>query len=315
MENDINKFNSEKSAGTEPLLDSEEISWLLSPYQTIDKPSGISHFSALMPQSSPKKLILSKAFSEFADQLNNNLPLNSTEIWFEDIKICGFAEYINSLGPLYLCSTSVSASGFLFFSCNSVLILTTTYLGGNDIGASEHKTYFTNIEIQLISKISEKIYQLLSSPSLLNIDLSYDTTISSGTEIIPNQQTVLISRMQIDMNGHTGRFDIVIPYDRLTDSNLLGDNKNDPSAIKSGRWKQFLANRASASELELTAVLATKSFLLEKICSWKIGDIIPLDIAKTDEISIMNKDKVVLRGITGRKNNNIAIKITNKVIK
>ncbi|MBR1648230.1 MAG: FliM/FliN family flagellar motor switch protein [Alphaproteobacteria bacterium] len=65
--------------------------------------------------------------------------------------------------------------------------------------------------------------------------------------------------------------------------------------------------------LEMTAQIAAKNIAFSELLNWREGFFFPLGIEKNPQISILCGDSVMLEGKLGRKNQNIAVKITKKV--
>ena len=285
------------------LLAQEEISCLLAP----EKQQGLNlilHPTVNFEHCSE----ITNKFSGMAKHLQLSIEETnhySMDITLNSMRVDNLDNYSLSLNSLSLFSISDNSDTFIRLPEKSVEFIVSQTMGGSP--AITEKGSFTSIELDIVKKFTNSIWETISET--LSLRLREKSMETSEKLIITNNREILIVTLNIGAGKYNQPIELIFPHA------VFSSFKNsDKTANKTSAHKLQLSKHALNTESELLIILKKLSVKTGDIIKWKKGDFLPMAILKNDEISIYCDDKEIFKGIMGRKDDRIVIKISKRTI-
>ncbi|HHW56555.1 MAG TPA: flagellar motor switch protein FliM [Clostridia bacterium] len=235
-----------------------------------------------------------------------------------------YYEFSNSLNnPVFIAildASPLEGPFLLEFNNNTTYAILDRILGGRGKGELLDREY-TEIEINLLTKIVRQILPLLKepwsniveiNPSLLRVE-----TNSQFAQIISPNETVALCTLSIKINETEGMMNFCMPHltlepiiPKLTTkfwfSSMKKDEKINSDVIK---------NKISKTYVPLTVEIGSAIISIRDLLNFEVGDIIMLDKNFKEPVDVIIDKKVKFRGIPGIKNRKYSVKITEVIYK
>ena len=127
---------------------------------------------------------------------------------------------------------------------------------------------------------------------------------------------VIVAHLRIDMEDRGGRIDLMIPYATLEPvRELLLQMFMGERFGRDTIWENHLMSQLWETDIEIKAVLKETEAKLSDISAWQKGSFLPLDIAPQDPVNIFCGDVPLFKGIMGRHDEHVVIKVEGKAEK
>lgn len=159
------------------------------------------------------------------------------------------------------------------------------FFGGN--GQYDHNSQrrkFTRIEMRVIHIILDIIFKDLKyawEPVLaINFEYLGSETNPNYAAIIGVDDYVMVSTVNIALEGGGGDINIIMPYAMIEPIRGLLDTFGDDNAESDDQWRLTLRNEVMQAKLNVNSLLVEKQLSVGDILRLKKGDIIPIDIPK-----------------------------------
>ncbi len=259
-------------------------------------------------------------------KLGNNIrPLlkNQAEVAVEPTRLCSYADYIAELErPTCINHTHAKPleSDVLFvLHADLVLNYVDFYYGGDGLREnSEPLTRdFTVTELGVATRLQKKAERFMIEAWEPITALEFE---SLGTESNPefsnffNPADVMsVSRFNVSLGEQPmGWLDILIPNSALDPFRraLLAASQGD-QLQKQGRWASAFEAQVRNTEIELSSVLGTSRINLGELVKLRVGDILPLELPETVELSAGSVP--LFKGTFGVSNGHNAIRIVERL--
>lgn len=193
------------------------------------------------------------------------------------------------------------------------------FLGSPKLGQTRIEgREFTSIEQRLIKRIITSILADLERAwqNILHVKIQYVRSEINPqfAKIAQNDDAVIISKFQIDLEETTGAITICMPLAMLQplksklQTTFQGEDMEDPI------WRRQLIQNLYEVELDVTVPLGDASITGAELMDLGIGDIIQLDTSIDDLLNVIIEDRPKFMGHPGVYRGQRAVKI-EKVIK
>lgn len=255
-----------------------------------------------------------------------NYTQDNVEVTLDSIESMRFGEYIDSLTLPTLLSVFKTDEwdnyGLITLDSAIIYSMVDVLLGGRHGTAAmriEGRPY-TPIELNIIKEIVQLTLGDLSTAfdPITSVGFVFDRleTNPRFATITRMSNAVIVARLRVDMEDRGGKIDLMIPYATLEPiRDLLVQMYIGERFGRDTIWENHLMSQLWDTDIEVKAVIKETTALLSEISSWKKGSFFPLEIAPTDDISVLCGDVPLFNGIMGRKEENVVVKINGKAEK
>ncbi|MEO9902838.1 flagellar motor switch protein FliM [Nisaea sp.] len=255
-----------------------------------------------------------------------NFTSDNVEVSLDNITSIRFGDYLNSI-PLPAMLSVFKAEewdnyGLLVVDSALIYSIVDVLLGGRRGTAAmriEGRPY-TTIERNLVERMVTVVLSDLSaafdplSPVTFRFD-RLETNPRFATIARPANAAVL-ARLRIDMEDRGGRLELMLPYATLEPvRELLLQMFMGEKFGRDSIWETHLANELWATDIELEAVLDQVVLSLNDVLNWKPGTKLLLNASPKSTIDMRCGEVPLFVGSMGQRNNNIAVKIKQKLRK
>jgi flagellar motor switch protein FliM len=246
----------------------------------------------------------------------------SPEIYVSGIQIQKFSDYMDRLrAPTNLNIVRISPlRGRALIVMDPLFVFTVVdnFFGGNgQFDNSPQGREFTRTEMRVIRKILDMIFKGLENAWEPVMEISFEYL---SSEINPNYAAiigvddyVMISTVNIVLEGGGGDINILMPYAMIEPIRALLDSFDDDNAESDVQWRTALRNEVMEAKLNLNSFLVEKSLSISDVLRLKKGDVIPFDMPKT--LSLKAEGVSVFTGRPCTSEGYYAVQIIDKIIR
>jgi flagellar motor switch protein FliM len=255
-----------------------------------------------------------------------NFTSDNVEITLDNITSIRFGDYLNSI-PLPALLAVVKAEewdNMALLTVDSALTYSVVdvLLGGRRGGVAmrvEGRPY-TTIERNLIERM---VTVVLADMSAAFDPLSPVNFHFERLEINPRFATIarpanaaVLVKLRIDMEDRGGRMEFCLPYATLEPvREILLQMFMGEKFGRDSIWENHLASELWLTDVPISAVLGEVVLPLRQIIDWKPGTRIELNTTPDAAMELRCGDIPLFSGHVGQRNNNIALRVDNRLIK
>ncbi|USH03196.1 flagellar motor switch protein FliM [Grimontia kaedaensis] len=250
-----------------------------------------------------------------------NMLRKTAEVSINGVQMVKFGEYQNTLFvPTSLNMVRfrpLKGTALVTMEARLVFILVENFFGGDGrFHARIEGREFTPTErrvIQMLLKLIFEDYKDAWAP-VMKVEFEYlDSEVNPAmANIVSPTEVIVVSSFHIELDGGGGDFHVVMPYSmvepirELLDAGIQSDKMDTDK-----RWSKALQDEVMDVEVGLTAKLLETSLSLRDLMELEAGDVIPVKMP--DACTVYIEDLPTFRGKMGQSNDNLAIKITDKL--
>ena len=218
----------------------------------------------------------------------------SPEIFLSGIQIKKFGEYTDGLRiPINLNIIRFSplrGRALIVIEPNLIFTTVDNFFGG---GIHAHKSNpetreFTLTEMRVIQILIDMIFSNLKEAWEPIMELNFEYLSSeinpSFASIAGAEEIVMISSVNILLEGGSGNIDIVMPYSMIEPIRALLVTIDDDSHQHDLQWRSALRNVVLDAGVDINSILVEKTLSIKKVLQLKVGDVIPVDLPKTVQL-------------------------------
>jgi flagellar motor switch protein FliM len=254
-----------------------------------------------------------------------NFTSDNVEVSFKSIESFKFGDYLDSVElPAMLNvfkAEEWDASAILIVNNKLIYSMIDVLLGGKrDMALARFQDRsFTLIERNLTERMVHIVLSDLSAAfePLSPVHFSFDRleTNPRFAAICKPSDGVIVAKVQIDMEDRGGILEILIPYAtlepirELLHQGFMGEKGRDSI------WETHLSEELWMTEVDLTVILDEQILSLGQIFDLKVGSQLKLKATPNSSVDVRCGSVPVFKGVMGRKDENIAIKISETLIK
>ena len=255
-----------------------------------------------------------------------NFTSDNVEVSLDSITSARFGDYLNSI-PLPAMLTVFKAEewdNFGLMTVDSALIysIVDVLLGGRRGTAAmriEGRPY-TTIERNLVERM---LHVVLADLSAAFDPLSPVTFRFERLETNPRFATIarpgnaaIVAKLRVDMEDRGGRIELLLPYATLEPvRELLLQMFMGEKFGRDSIWEGHLTAELWQTEVEIKGVLDELETTLGEVMRWKEGSRLELSCTPSSKVELRCGDVRMFRGQMGRRNNNISLRITDRLIR
>lgn len=251
-----------------------------------------------------------------------NMLRKTAEVSINGVQMLKFGEYQNTLFlPTSLNMVRfrpLKGTALITMEARLVFILVENFFGGDGRFHSRIEgREFTPTErrvIQMLLKLVFEDYKDAWSP-VMKVEFEYlDSEVNPAmANIVSPTEVIVVSSFHIELDGGGGDFHVVMPYSmvepirELLDAGIQSDKMDDTDL----RWSKALQDEVMDVEVKLTAKLLEIKLSLRDMMELQAGDVIPVKMP--DACTVYIEELPTFRAKMGQANDNLAIKITEKL--
>jgi flagellar motor switch protein FliM len=213
------------------------------------------------------------------------------EIFILGIQIKKFSEYVQGLRvPTNLNVIRLAplrGRALIVIEPNLVFTVVDNFFGGGGqfYNNTAEAREFTPTEMRVIQILIDIMFKNLKEAWGPVMALKFEYVSSEINPhfagIVDSEDIVVISTVNVALEGGGGDINIVMPYAMIEPIKALLDstgNKSDDSDIQ---WKHALRNEVMGAEVAMSSLLVEKTLSIGDVLKLKKGDVIPVDMPKT----------------------------------
>jgi flagellar motor switch protein FliM len=244
----------------------------------------------------PTLEMINERFSKYLRNSLFKFLHRSPEIFISGIQIKKFSEYIRGLHvPTNLNIIRLSPlRGRALIVIEPNLIFTTVDNffggGGHSYNNKAEAREFTLTEARVIQILIDIIFNDLKEAWDPVMELNFEYISSEinphFASIVGAEDIVVISTVNIALEGGGGDIDIVMPYSMIEPIRALLDTIGDDNHESDNQWKLALRDEILGAELSMNSLLVEKTISIGEVLQLKKGDVIPVDMPKTVMIKV-----------------------------
>ena len=255
-----------------------------------------------------------------------NFTSDNVEVSLDNIASIRFGDYLNSI-PLPAMLSVFKAEewdnfGLITVDSSLIYSIVDVLLGGRRGTAAmriEGRPY-TTIERSLVERM---VHVMLGDLSAAFEPLSPVTFRFDRLETNPRFATIsrpsnaaIVTRLRIDMEDRGGRLELLLPYATLEPvRELLLQMFMGEKFGRDSIWETHLAEELWLTEIDLEAVVDQQIMRLSEVFNLKIGPRIMFSATPDSLVSLQCGNVPMYSGKMGRKGNQIAIRIEDRIEK
>jgi flagellar motor switch protein FliM len=215
----------------------------------------------------------------------------SPEIFISGIQIQKFSEYVQGLRvPTNLNIIRFSplrGRALIVIEPNLIFTTVDNFFGGGGqfYNNTAEAREFTQTEMRVIQILIDMIFNDLKEAwepvMALNFEYMSSEINPHFANIVGAEDIVVISTVNIALEGGGGNINIVMPYSMIEPIRALLDAIGDDSDETDIQWKVALRNEIMGAAVSMNSLLAEKNLSIREILQLKKGDVIPIDMPKT----------------------------------
>ena len=255
-----------------------------------------------------------------------NFTSDNVEVSLDTITSIRFGDYLNSI-PLPAMLTLFKAEewdnyGLLTVDSALIYSIVDVLLGGRRGTAAmriEGRPY-TTIERNLVERM---VTVVLNDLSAAFDPLSPVTFRFERLEINPRFAAIarpanaaIVAKLRVDMEDRGGRIELLLPYATLEPvRELLLQMFMGEKFGRDSIWEGHLTAELWQTEVEIEAVLDEFELKLGDVMNWRVGSQLELNCAPSSKVGLRSGEVMMALGNMGRKGGNIAVQITDKLVR
>ncbi len=255
-----------------------------------------------------------------------NFTSDNVEVSLKGISSYKFGDYLDSVSMPAMLNVFKAqewdASAILIVDSALIYSMIDVLLGGKRdtaIARFEDRA-FTTIERNLVERLVHVVLDDLGGAfePLSSVNFGFDRleTNPRFATICKPSDGVIVAKVQIDMEDRGGSLEVLIPYSTLEPiRELLHQGFMGEKFGRDSIWETHLSEELWLTDVDLTVVLDEQTLSLGQIFDLKVGSQLKLKATPSSAVDITCGSIPVFRGVMGRKDENIAIKISEKLIK
>ncbi|MGZ8163619.1 MAG: flagellar motor switch protein FliM [Methylobacter sp.] len=238
----------------------------------------------------PTLEMINERFSKYLRNSLFKFLHRSPEIFISDIQIQKFSEYIRGLcvptnlniirfSPLRGRALIVIQPNLIFTAVDNF------FGGGGQLSNTAEAREFTLTEMRVIQILIDMIFNDLKQAWEPVMELNFEYMSSEinphFANIVGAEDIVVISTVNIALEGGGGDINIVMPYSMIEPIRALLDTIGDDSDETDIQWKLALRNEILEAEVSVNSPMVEKTLSIREVLHLKKGDVIPVDMPKT----------------------------------
>ncbi|MFK8020144.1 MAG: flagellar motor switch protein FliM [Pseudomonadales bacterium] len=268
----------------------------------------------------PTLEMLNERFARFFRSSLSDMLQRNCDVQPLKLEVQKYSEYASSLyvpaslnwiefAPLY-------GRGLLTLDATLVFKLVDLFFGGSGKTSKIENREFTLTEQRIISRVI--------SASFLDIKQAWQSVVefqpvTKGhecnpllTNVLSPSESVIVSRFEVDLDGDSGEFHIVMPLSMVEPiKDTLGAGIKTDVDMTDDHWSEVLQRELMYADVDISCKVAERKISLRDILDLQEGDVIPIDLP--DQVSILAGNRLLYSGKFGVSGDRLAVQIKEKL--
>ncbi|NLJ91081.1 MAG: flagellar motor switch protein FliM [Clostridiales bacterium] len=264
-------------------------------------------------------------FEHYARLLNNRLSTylrKNVQIEVVNSEALVFSEFTNSLSSPVLIGVAdlrpLEGSALIELSTNLGFTIIDRLLGGKGAPLNDNKREFTDIEINILTRIFDIFVNLLIEPWSNVVELKPRLerieTNSQFTQIVdPNVMTAILT-LKVTIGKGEGMLNFCIPYstvDGVIEKLNTRHWYSSSEQVTEGDYKETIEKVISRTQIPIRAILGKSTITVNDFIGLQPGDIIKLDNKVGEELDVYVGNLKKFKANPGTFSKNYALQITS----
>jgi len=247
-----------------------------------------------------------------------NLLRRSADLSVRGVELMKFSDYLHTLYvPTNLNLIKMKplrGTGLIVFEPTLVFAVLDNFFGGaGRFPAKIEGREFTPTEMRVIQLMLKQAFADLTEAWAPVLHVEFEYTHSEVNphfaSIVSPREYVVVSKFHVELEGGGGEMHVTLPYSmleplrELLDAGIASDrserDENFPVQLREG---------LNLAEVDVAGVLASKTMSVRQMVALKVGDVLPIEIAKAMRVTVENIP--LFEGEFGLHNGKNAVKIT-----
>lgn len=241
------------------------------------------------------------------------------ELTARGVEVLRFDAYMHALSlPANLNIVSarpLRGSALVVFEPQLVLAAVDNFFGGGG-------RYPAKLENRELTPTELRVTQLMLRQALTDLTSAWGPVAPLGFQaervesnpvectVLEARDLVVVSRFSVGLDGGGGELHVALPYAMLEPlrDELERATPRKPRADTDAQWARNLRAGVEAADLEIGVAIARRTISLRDLSRLKVGDIIPIELARIVQIEV--EQTPMFEGEFGTHNGHNAIKVT-----
>jgi len=268
----------------------------------------------------PTLEMINERFARHTRMTLFNLLRRTADVTVDGIQVMKYGDYIHTLYvPTSMNLIRISplrGTGLFIMDAKLVFKLVDNFFGGDGRHAKIEGREFTPTETRLVHKILHQFFEDLQDAwrPVLNVDfelLEHEMNPAMANVVGPSE-VVVVCTFNVDLEGGSGEFHVTMPYAMLEPiRDLLVSGVQADDEEKDERWVHALKRDIMMAEVDLNLKVAEQELTLRDVMELEAGDVIPIEIPESLELSASGVPVFECRLGTSR--GNLALKIIDQI--
>lgn len=213
-----------------------------------------------------------------------------------------------------------NGSGLIAVNADATYLVLDKLLGARPSGPRQRPSSrpATGIEngilAQFVSLLLAELQEALSPIAPVGLQLTGIEAHPRASQVARLSEAVLCARFELDLDGATGGFELLLPAGTLEPvRHLLGGRFPGEKLGRDELWANHLATEFWKAGIQAEAVLHEMRLPLGRVLDLAVGDTLMLDVKPNDLVTVRCGDVVLTRGRMGRLDGRIAVKVAEPI--
>ena len=267
----------------------------------------------------PTLELINERFARYTRISLFNLLRRSADVAVGGIQIQKFGEYVHTLYvPTSLNMVKfrpLRGTALFIFDAKLVFKLVDNFFGGDGRHAKIEGREFTPTELRVVQMVLDKAFIDLKEAwkTIMPIDFEFinSEVNPSMANIVSPSEVVVVSTFHVELDGGGGDLHITVPYSMIEPirETLDAGMQSDVDDIDE-RWIGALQEDINDARVTLNCKLAEREIPLRDILDLQVGDVIPIDMPET--IQLTANGIPIFNAKTGSSKGNLALQIIDR---
>ena len=306
----------------EPILSNEEREALSGDVEELSDSAGVISYDFYSPahinkSNLPALAIINERVVELLNEKFDELFKREIEVTTDDIDICKYGEFINSLPNLVdvnqINITNIDAVALLCIDGTLLEVLMDAYFGGEGKSSdSNERITLTPAELSLSDKLinifidsNSKAWKKLEQ---IDFEIIQREPQPKLINLIEDSDLVVVCKFKVKLGDEASFIRIAYPYKSLEPiKHILRSVVSEQNDESNAQWKNQIFNSLKAVPIELKTVLAEFDLSIDQVTKLKQGDVIPF--VMPESVIVYSSSTPIFKGKVGAINDAVAIRI------
>ncbi len=267
----------------------------------------------------PTLELINERFARYTRISLFNLLRRSADVAVGGIQVQKFGEYVHTLYvPTSLNMVKfrpLRGTALFIFDAKLVFKLVDNFFGGDGRHAKIEGREFTPTELRVVQMVLDKVFVDLKEAwkTIMPIDFEFinSEVNPSMANIVSPSEVVVVSTFHVELDGGGGDLHITVPYSMIEPirETLDAGMQSDVDDIDD-RWIGALQEDIKGARVTLNCRLAEREVPLRDILDLQVGDVIPIDMPET--VQLTANGIPIFNTKVGSSKGNLALQVINR---